>query len=183
MPFVRTTAVGPAAPTELTEAILVRLISQFGAMQEQMADQFRQTMVTMFQMFSALHKEQIAFIHEEMDRLEDLTRELHRLQLQVAKDSPARLATAAEHPAGAGIGLARPAGEPAREPWPAPRAPSRPPELGPAAPAEGSTPPDAPAGEDIHAWLCRRMAAVKEERQSRWQKLLGLLTGKHPEAD
>jgi hypothetical protein len=49
-------------------------------------------------------------------------------------------------------------------------------------------PPEPPAGrieppadkrspEEIHAMLCQRMTALQEERQSRWRRILGILTG------
>jgi hypothetical protein len=37
---------------------------------------------------------------------------------------------------------------------------------------------DVPPGEDVHEWLCRRFADLQQERQSRWQRLMGVLTGK-----
>ena len=33
-------------------------------------------------------------------------------------------------------------------------------------------------GVDVHAWLCQRFASLEQERQTRWQKLLGFLMGK-----
>jgi hypothetical protein len=43
-------------------------------------------------------------------------------------------------------------------------------------------PGDRPAanGQDVHTWLCRRMEALQQERQSGWQKILGFLVGKRP---
>jgi pSer/pThr/pTyr-binding forkhead associated (FHA) protein len=58
-----------------------------------------------------------------------------------------------------------PAGEPPQ------REPVEPPRLRSAPGAEVRSP------EEIHAWLCKRMTALQEERQSRWRKILGILTG------
>jgi hypothetical protein len=58
-----------------------------------------------------------------------------------------------------------PAGDPAQ------REPVEPPRLRSAPGAEIRSP------EEIHAWLCKRMTALQEERQSRWRKILGILTG------
>ncbi len=41
-----------------------------------------------------------------------------------------------------------------------------------------SNQPIPPAGADIHALLCQKIAALQAERQSRWQKIIGFLAGK-----
>jgi hypothetical protein len=38
-------------------------------------------------------------------------------------------------------------------------------------------PADKRSPEEIHAMLCQRMTALQEERQSRWRRILGILTG------
>jgi pSer/pThr/pTyr-binding forkhead associated (FHA) protein len=175
----------PQGKGDLAESLLVPLISQFGAMQQQMADQFRQTLAMMFQMFGALHRDQMTFIQEEMDRLQQLNRELHLLQIEAATHPPAQAPASTPRPAAGPESRPRPvaagaaadrsprmAAEPPNSPAPPPR---------PTA-ATGAV-PAAPCGEDVHTWLCRRMAAVEEERQSRWQKLLGLLAGKRAEVN
>jgi hypothetical protein len=51
--------------------------------------------------------------------------------------------------------------------------------------AEGPKPPpnsvERPAGlrspEEIHAMLCQRMTALQEKQQSRWRRILAILTG------
>jgi hypothetical protein len=57
-------------------------------MQQQMFDQFQQAMMMLVQMFSSLHRDQLGFIREELDRLHDLTHELHTLQKELAKRPP-----------------------------------------------------------------------------------------------
>jgi pSer/pThr/pTyr-binding forkhead associated (FHA) protein len=42
---------------------------------------------------------------------------------------------------------------------------------------ESSRGPEVRSPEEIHAWLCKRMAALQQERQSRWRRILGILTG------
>jgi predicted component of type VI protein secretion system len=69
---------------ELTESVLVPLINQFGLMQQQMLDQFQQTIATLVQTFSALHRDQMNLIREELDRLSDLTKEFHSLKHELA---------------------------------------------------------------------------------------------------
>jgi pSer/pThr/pTyr-binding forkhead associated (FHA) protein len=184
---LRLPALTPLDPATVdpAHAALVPLMNQFGAMQEQMADQFRQTLMMMFQMFSAVHKDQMAFFQQEMDRVQQLTGELHLLRIEAAKHAPAPAPTPtpASTPAKTRPQTPPPAAAHASPPAPAAPAP-------PAAPATpASAAPDnaatagvsAPAGQDIHFWLIQRMAAVQEERQNRWQKLLGLLSGKAAE--
>src|SRR5262249_236474 len=47
----------------------------------------------------------------------------------------------------------------------------------PSIPGPSST-PQVPAGHDVHAWLSQRFTHLQQERQSRWQKLVGTLLGK-----
>jgi hypothetical protein len=35
-----------------------------------------------------------------------------------------------------------------------------------------------PANADLHLWLNQRIAELEQERQSRWQKILGFLKGR-----
>jgi pSer/pThr/pTyr-binding forkhead associated (FHA) protein len=197
LPSVRAAELGPmeasAAEADGSQSILLPLISQFGAMQEQMADQFRQTMAMMFQMFTALHKDHMAFIQEEMSRLQRLTHEIHVLQLEAAKHAPGRSSTPADKPPTGTTTQAPPsAASPGASPAPDPnhREPAAKPAASGITPAarwpaaqEAHAAAAGPAGQDIHAWLTQRMTALQEERQSRWQMLLGLLTGKRPETD
>jgi pSer/pThr/pTyr-binding forkhead associated (FHA) protein len=171
---LRLPALAPLDPAAVdpAHAALVPLMNQFGAMQEQMAEQFRQTLMMMFQMFSALHKDQMAFFQQEMDRVQQLTEELHLLRIEAARHPPAM--SAPEPAVVKPSNSSSPAAPPESTPLPR-QVPQTPPSAAPAAAA-------APAGQDIHVWLCQRMAAVQEERQNRWQKLLALLGGKPADA-
>jgi pSer/pThr/pTyr-binding forkhead associated (FHA) protein len=181
---------------ELVGALLGPLLSEFGALQQQMAemqqrraDEFQQALMTMFQMFGAMHRDQMNLIREEMDRINELAQEQRALESKLAGQSP-NLAEPAP-PVGE-----TPRPEPrSREPNPNPN-PSRPSQPGPvAAPAPGETelarpapsttspeqaprPTGTPADENMHAWLSQRIASIREERQGRWQKLLRSLMGR-----
>jgi pSer/pThr/pTyr-binding forkhead associated (FHA) protein len=175
---LRLPALAPLDPATVdpAHAALVPVMNQFAAMQEQMADQFRQTLMMMFQMFSALHKDQMAFFQQEMDRVQELTGELHLLRIEASKHAPSAAPPASPPPQA--TAQARPAFSGPSTPLPSAPRPS------PGTSAKDSTTTagvSAPAGQDIHVWLCQRMAAVQEERQNRWQKLLALLSGKAPE--
>lgn len=72
----------PAAPTPAVDP--VALLREFGLMQQQMADQFQQALLMMFQMFSGMHQEQMGLIREEMARLHQLSQEQVTLQARLA---------------------------------------------------------------------------------------------------
>jgi len=76
-------------PVELSESIAVIIANQFSQMQQQMFDQFHQAMMVMFQTFSTLHRDQMEMVRREMDRVHDLTRQLHALQVELAKQPAA----------------------------------------------------------------------------------------------
>ena len=63
------------------------LVSQFSLMQQQMFDQFQQAMGMLVEMFGTMHREQMAVIREELDRLHQLSRELQELKVELAKPS------------------------------------------------------------------------------------------------
>ena len=201
-----TLPLAPAAalPTrELADSLLVPLMSQFNVMQQQMFDQFHQSVLVMVQMFSSLHRDQMGLIREELDRLHQLTQELHALQAELARQSAAPAApqpapppklddTAAEllqrmrEMLQAGQGAAAPSanGELAR-PAPAPQpAPPATPVAGAPAPPAAPPPPIAngaapqPAKEELHDWLQERIAALQQERETRWQKILHFMLGR-----
>ncbi len=56
-------------------------------MQQQMFDQFHQTLLIVAEMFTTLHKEQAGLVREELEQLRQLTRELNALQTEQARQS------------------------------------------------------------------------------------------------
>lgn len=76
-------------PVELSESIAVIIANQFSQMQQQMFGQFYQAMMVMFQTFSTLHRDQMELVRQELDRVHDLTRQLHALQAELAKQPAA----------------------------------------------------------------------------------------------
>jgi pSer/pThr/pTyr-binding forkhead associated (FHA) protein len=189
------------SPDAALGSVLLPLVNQFNLMQHQMLDQFQQALVQMFQMFSGLHKDQMGYLREEMERQQQITQELRALQVELTKlhaaapgrGQPERPASPvggngaapSSEPAGARRGgaggptpssaQAAPApGEPGGAPAPNPNAPEGVP-AGAAGPNLG--------GQDVHAWLCQRMAALQQERQSRWRRILNFLAGKPSEGE
>lgn len=176
-------------PAALTEAVLVPLLNQFNQMQQQMFDQFHQSIVVMFQMFTTLHRDQVGVLREELDRLHDLNRELQVLQGQMAASRAADPPSAAPAPSPPSTDevaaelLARvkslmerqgtkpaegpptngsPVPSPAAEPQPLPETPR----------------PPVRSDQDIHAWLYQRIASIQQERETRWQRILHFMLGK-----
>jgi hypothetical protein len=169
----------PGAPANLGP-LVQSLVNQFSQMQQQMAEQFQQTLLMMLQMFSTLHREQNDLVRQELASLHELTLELNRLQASLA----GHLVTHSGDPA------ATPAPDAASAAGGAPAAPVREArEMRPAAdpPANRTTPVTEQPGptrqepiqesEHIHLWLSRRIEAIQQERQTRWQRILGFLTG------
>ncbi|WP_165223186.1 FHA domain-containing protein [Aquisphaera insulae] len=78
-----------AAPLDLgrgdiDQSVLMPLVNQFGAMQQQMLDQFQQAVSMLVQMFGNLHRDQMKTIREELDQLKDLTAEVQAIKIELA---------------------------------------------------------------------------------------------------
>jgi pSer/pThr/pTyr-binding forkhead associated (FHA) protein len=168
-------------------SLLLPLVSQWNVMQQQMVEQFQQALVQMFQMFSALHKDQVGFLREELERQQQITQELRELQTALGKlqvgqtnGAPRTVPATSEGANGSSAAPAWAAAkpQPEREPAGSRGAPNG----APAAPEQGGAAagPEVP-GEDVHAWLCHRMATLQQERQGGWQRLFSFLVGKRSE--
>lgn len=189
----------PSGPTpeqvEFVGALLGPLLREFGAMQRQMAemqqrrdDELQLALISMFQMFSSMHRDQMALLREEMDQINRLALEQRALESELAAQRSIR----PDGPKAATSGGVR------REPDPSPqdrgqaiRRPTvaRPVEEKPNDPpgtakprAPGQRPSPEPVEPDMHAWLNQRIASIREERQGRWQKVLSAVTGQKLEA-
>jgi pSer/pThr/pTyr-binding forkhead associated (FHA) protein len=170
--IVSSPALPPFDPARLAleKSLLLPVIDQLNQMQQQMFDQFHQSILTMAQMFSTMHREQMDLVREEMEQLRRVTAELQHLQAQKARGAatgPAAPAVARieRKPAAAEVG-------PKSPPSPAWAAALKKPAE--ASPAEAA----APAAGDIHDWLTQRIAALQEERQGRWQKVMNFMMGR-----
>jgi hypothetical protein len=71
----------------VNESLVLALADQFAAMQNQMFDQFQQTILMVIQRFGALHEGQMAVIRQESERLRELARELETIKTELAKTS------------------------------------------------------------------------------------------------
>ena len=149
------------------DALLLPLVQQFQLMQQQLFDQFQQTMLVVVKMFGTLHREQTDLVRKDLERVHALTRELERIQTDWKSQAPPTTAPA-EREEKAPVRRS-PAAKAARPETAA----------GPdaASPPQSGEPPAAP-DEAIHTWLSDRMAALQQERQSQWQKIFKFLGGK-----
>lgn len=145
----------------VNESLLMPLISQFSSMQQQMFEQFQHTLLMMAQTFGNLHREQMTLVRQELEQIQNLTRQLHELQSEEKRHKP--------HPP-----------RPAPPQTPPPPRSSVPETSHPSSPIPASASAARNEG-DIHIWLSKRLAVLQQERQTRWQKVLNVLRGKAPE--
>lgn len=173
LPSIRQTLAGhPPEQIAVIESVVEPIVAQFGQMQQQMFEQFHQAMMMMFQMFSSMHRDQMNLVREELDQIRKLSGELEELRSAAARKPAAippsrpigRGPTPAAPPVANGV-VERPTPEPAPSRRPEP---SRP--MAPSAAGE-------PATGAVHDMLFQRMAKLQEERQSRWRKILSMVTG------
>lgn len=165
---------------EPAHALVLGIVQQFAAMQQNMFDQFQQATLMMLQSFGALHREQLELVRKELDELRDVTLMLQQIQGEIAgrasanraphslSAAPARIGATAPPPAAPSVAMQSPS-PPEREAPVASGPPDRP--LSPTQPA------GAPPGEDVHSWLCQRFAVLDQERKSRWQRIVGMVYG------
>lgn len=170
----------PAPVPASQEPALSMLLGHFGQMQQQMLDQFQQSMFMMLQMFSGMHREQMGVMREELDRLRELSEEMATIKAELAKRQT-RVPLPVPPPTASGRSVN--GNHPSRESSPPPQsAPAdsepRTRHAPPQEPAEevNTAPPMEPSA-DVHDWLNDRLSAITTEQQNRWQKLMGVLRG------
>lgn len=169
------------------EPALAMLLNHFGQMQQQMAEQSQQQIMWMMQMFTALHREQMGLLREELDRLRELSMEMQTVKSQLATATHVPHARPANWPSadpGPRQTVPNPAASATPKPSAQPRPASKTPPVAPAPEPEVAAKPVAPPDGSnldpvVHDWLNDRLASLQQEHQTRWQKVMGLL-GKTP---
>lgn len=78
---------------ELVESLVAPLIDQFGVMQDKMFENFEKLIINMFQMFGAMHQDQMRLVQGELDQIRRLSQELQALQ----SESPCQQAVPVSH--------------------------------------------------------------------------------------
>jgi pSer/pThr/pTyr-binding forkhead associated (FHA) protein len=193
---------------EFFNSLLFPVVDRFGLMQQQVLDQFQQSMMMLFQSFNTLHQEQTDILRQEFDQLRDLTQELVALRGELAgqassareaSQAPPASADAVESPVGSGRHATPPLGKPPGgagealiSPGPGPEAVARPEPDRPTAPKDrASAARDAPQegakheadhGPAIHAQLKQRIMAIQNEQRSSWQRIFNLMPGRPPKS-
>ncbi len=166
-------SLAPAAPTQLgVQVLMLPLFAQFAEMQQQMFDQFQQSLVLMAQMLGGLQREQMQMIRQELDQLRDVTRELQEVQAEWSQQTataPPQLLRAE--------GTAERQGERKSERQQGEETRTQR-EKGTPEPSAAEKASPTPASPDVHLWLAQRLATLQQERQTRWRKILGMLSGK-----
>ena len=163
---------GPHAPgrTGAAEVVLpASVLQQFGRIQQQLFEQFHRDLEAMAGLFLRMHHEHMATITREMADLRRLTEEIQRLQAELRTQTQKRRLGAPKSAARTKV-----SGPTERTPEAVPTLSNGPPERKETV-LSGAEPR---AGEDIHAWLNQRIASLTTEHDSRWQRLLGMITGK-----
>jgi pSer/pThr/pTyr-binding forkhead associated (FHA) protein len=169
----------------VVESVLVPLVEQFGRMQRQFNDQLALTMSAQQQMFeqlveavnvvqelSSTQRKQAVLVREELDEIRQLSKELRSIQAQFIAGPTVE--NGARRPRSDGDAR-RPRSNGANRDPEASRdtTASRASEPRPAPPPETAT-----ADSSIHVLLCKRIAEIQQERQSRWERIVGLLRGR-----
>jgi pSer/pThr/pTyr-binding forkhead associated (FHA) protein len=162
--------------------------------QVQMMQSFHNDMVMMFQMFVAMHREHLGSVRDELDRVQQLTRELTRLnarlgQLQGSAETITTSEAGRSKQDAGPVPQAEPS-RPGRSPLPrrrtgekAERKPSRNPDDKPMSnshPVSGAMDQGKPQSAqqpamnrgDTYADLTRRITEIQRERQGYWQSIL-----------
>ena len=135
------------------------LLHQVALMQQQMCDQFQHVILVMSQMFGSMHRDHLGVLREELEQIRRLTEEIQALR----EASPTRSADP---------------DSPSTSPAPPPNPGATPPPLGifPGALDSDVTIRPRLEPEEIHAVVGEKLAAFERERQSRWDRILKILT-------
>lgn len=140
-------ATTPGWPSEGGTALLM-LIEQMGQSQQRMLDQFQQTMRMLFELVGERQREDQSRLHEELDRLHQLTEELTGLKASLK--APARAERAGPEPTG--LGSASPGPRPGLH-------------------GRSTTGPQV----NSLAWVCQRLDEMRTEQEDRWGRVARIL--------
>lgn len=144
------------SPPDSPDAV-AKLLNQLGEIHGQMFAQFHQSLVLMVQLFGCLGKDQLPAMQRELLRIQELNGELAQLQGEVAR----RAAEVSGH------------SSPNRTP---------PPRITHSAPTPLSEPVSSRStsldSTALQHWVLDRINTLQQERQTRWQSLVGMFSNK-----
>jgi pSer/pThr/pTyr-binding forkhead associated (FHA) protein len=146
----------PSEAVPVSDDAIGLMLRQLGEIHGQMLAQFQQSLVLMVQLFGTIRRDQYPAMQRELARIQELNTELAQFQAEVAR----RAAEAA--PAGT------------RTPPPRVVPVSHPAHIDQSSARPGDT-----DGSTLQAWVLDRINALQQERQSRWQALVGMFSEKN----
>ena len=155
----------------LIQTMLAPMMNQFMMMQQQMFENFHQTMMVMVQSMQMIHQDRMDLIQADLAEVRRLTAELHALQIEAARVPPGESVSNL------------PLNPPPADPPPAASSPTAKP-VGTGGRAKdvvesqgNSRPIPTKSYADVHTMLNQKIANIQSERQSRWQRILGMVGG------
>ena len=150
-----------------TAPALMRLVEQFGRMQQQMLEQFYQSTIALVGQLDEHYREQMSQLRDELDGLRALSREL--VELSGRFDTPLA-------PPAPGPSLTSPPAGPAAVNGHPPSLPTPTPPPTPKPPPTATPPRPAPTlTTDPLTLVTRRIAEIRGEQRSRWQRIIDLI--------
>jgi hypothetical protein len=174
-----------------TDVLLRPFFEQIALMQQQMAEQFHQSVMLMAQMLGSMQRDRLKVVRGELEQIRRLTDEIQTLrdELKQVKSAPPSIPAvppqrATLAPSSPPPGDAPPA--PTREPGRDASTRERRPPTGEGF-VRGSVGPQGPPAPDrqirrdpkeAQTRIYELLARYESERQSRWSRVIGYLTGK-----
>jgi hypothetical protein len=142
-------------------------------LQQQMMGQFQHGVLRMFQMFQTMQEEHRELVQAQMAQVRELKQDMHALRKEMLNYRPEALPVAKPTPGLTGMGTAhsKNVNDPTLR---RPAVTGCPSGMGPKAVGSATGRDDA----QLHAWLHERIAAVHQEQESHWQRLVHSFLGK-----
>ena len=162
-----------------TGPALIMLIERFGQMQQQMLEQFHQSMMMMMMNMGDAHREEMRHVRAEVDRLRELSEELVALKGQIVQAQPSsQPLPKTVIPITAQRSIPRPSSTSTTSPLSG-ASPDCSPSISSVTRSNTVTPtsstPGADSGEDPLVLVTRRIAQIRDEQRGRWQRLLEMV--------
>jgi pSer/pThr/pTyr-binding forkhead associated (FHA) protein len=179
-PVLGPQGIPPAAGAESVGASINSLLDRLGAMQRQMAEENRQTLLMLFQVLGALRRDQVQLIRAEFGRLEELNQDVQSLKEGLLErtdppETPAPMTPDPEMLASSAWNTPSPMAHSISASRAAMTSEAIPEKPGTAdrEPLDGASGEDQTYIIDLH----RRLSELHGARQGSWQRLFKLLIG------
>jgi hypothetical protein len=150
----------------LTDPTVMALIRHMSEMQDRFFEHSQQQSQLMAEMLAQLGRGAQTSVREDMDRIDEISRELEQVKAQIAAQPVMSASSNASHSMATTQGT-----EPAAAPQPV---------VGSGASEASKVYHDPPVTNDAHARLTQRMAQLAESRNSAWRRILDAFGRKGP---